>query len=649
MHNERCPACKEAVEKMLRAIYGTVHRNFRISLGTMPEDYAGHPAHPALVGIHSELQKSRGHTDFVRAGYIDADFFVPDPGFVVEFDESQHFTPQRKIALERYPADKSIRFDRNRWIALCDSVHAHDNDPPYRDEQRAWYDTLRDFLPEIKGFQPTVRLYAGERDWCRMDPEKEEDRVVFKKYISESQKHTIIEILFDPNPKFARVIIAGPWEGNVIRAKTLMEDIIQKWPTQDRVAFFVTPGAFLRFPWPEQFPAPEDNLHPFEECLTLLRDAARKCCDQFLDEKLRADLSHHADYLTVGIDSEDKRKKNGYQVEFVALVDLKTNQYFWTGKSYPDSPQQHRLIRVSDLSSHFIHLPIGNAMVLGCHDLKMFSNRGRTAAGTVQENTWRKTAHQEIDQLIAREKPIIILQHPHTTDRYGSWYAEWNELASRCPPEVMYISAGLYYHYGKECRSSLADVRKNTRCGTSIDFVIHQDCAHQDNVLIMEDPREKFSPANAEKKIPAEHHRGYRHEFECLIETYRQMAGSLFQKGGTSSKENYIVKIKKTPPGVMYYFCHFPRDKKFSIELNVNKTRAPQFESTIRDLKQKQFERLPDSTFWEQKTKDATWLRLQFFYPDDAPSLTVVQGMFDLIDQSYPKILRDEKLIQGNS
>ena len=125
--------------------------------------------------------------------------------------------------------------------------------------------------------------------------------------------------------------------------------------------------------------------------------------------------------------------------------------------------------------------------------------------------------------------------------------------------------------------------------------------------------------------------------------TYKEIAGSNFRSGGTSSKENYIVKIKKTPPGVLYYFCHFPRDKKFSIELNVNTSRAPQYTSTIENLSYKGFKRLPNPMFKEQKTKDVTWLRLQFFYPDDTPPLTVVQGMFDLIDQSYPDILCDEK------
>ena len=45
-----------------------------------------------------------------------------------------------------------------------------------RDEQRAWYDTLRDLVPSIKGLRPTVRLYARDRAWCSLDPDSKEDR-----------------------------------------------------------------------------------------------------------------------------------------------------------------------------------------------------------------------------------------------------------------------------------------------------------------------------------------------------------------------------------------------------------------------------------------------------------------------------------------
>ena len=58
-------------------------------------------------------------------------------------------------------------------------MKAVDNDPPYRDEQRAWYDSLRDFLPIMVGLQPTVRIYMGKFRWCSLDPQKESDIATF--------------------------------------------------------------------------------------------------------------------------------------------------------------------------------------------------------------------------------------------------------------------------------------------------------------------------------------------------------------------------------------------------------------------------------------------------------------------------------------
>ncbi len=64
-------------------------------------------------------------------------------------------------------------------MALCEHHGARDNDPPFRDEQRAWYDTLRDLVPTISGIEPTVRLYARDQAWCSLDPDYSEDRARF--------------------------------------------------------------------------------------------------------------------------------------------------------------------------------------------------------------------------------------------------------------------------------------------------------------------------------------------------------------------------------------------------------------------------------------------------------------------------------------
>ncbi|MDD4454378.1 MAG: hypothetical protein PHI67_03560 [Candidatus Methanomethylophilaceae archaeon] len=186
-HDERCRKCKDTIQAMLEKIYGSVTPGYRIALGTLPEDYVDTPLYPALADIYRALRQYRGFEKFVRADYVEADFFIPDPGFVVEFDESQHFTKPRLIALEHYPAAMQAGYSVPRWKELCAALDRRDNDPPYRDEQRAWYDTLRDFLPEIKGYLPTVRLYAREMVWCSLDPEEPGDVERFRKFLEEKR------------------------------------------------------------------------------------------------------------------------------------------------------------------------------------------------------------------------------------------------------------------------------------------------------------------------------------------------------------------------------------------------------------------------------------------------------------------------------
>ena len=177
-HSERCPECKIRVRELLERIYGTCLQNHRFSWPAHLSFYAGTSIFPALRKVATALEAYRGFgfEDFVRAKTVaPCDFWVPDPGFIVEFDESQHFTIPRKMVLSAYPDDHPMGFSRDRWIALCEKHNARDNDPPYRDEQRAWYDTLRDLIPSLEGLQPTVRIYASDYAWCSLDPDSSND------------------------------------------------------------------------------------------------------------------------------------------------------------------------------------------------------------------------------------------------------------------------------------------------------------------------------------------------------------------------------------------------------------------------------------------------------------------------------------------
>jgi len=180
---ERCPKCKETIKELLERVYGEVKQNYKFEVGARLEDFLNTPCYDKLKEIYEALQNYRGFKEFVKATTLpNCDFFIPNPGFIVEFDESQHFTLPRKIALEIYPDELELGFNRGKWIALCEKINARDNDRrvPFRDEQRAWYDALRDFLPLVKGLKPTVRLFAGDFAWCRFNHDAP-DIAIFRK------------------------------------------------------------------------------------------------------------------------------------------------------------------------------------------------------------------------------------------------------------------------------------------------------------------------------------------------------------------------------------------------------------------------------------------------------------------------------------
>ena len=185
-HSERCKKCKVRIYELLCSSFGEVMKNYNLHLPARLEDYSNLSYFQSLSKIYKFLQECRGYYNFVRAKHLSrADFFVVNPGFIVEFDESQHFTAQRKIALELYSSSLMLGFDRNKWITLCEKMNKHDNDRNciYRDEQRAWYDTLKDMAPDILGLRPTTRLYAKNLAWCKLDPSSKKDQDLFKEVL----------------------------------------------------------------------------------------------------------------------------------------------------------------------------------------------------------------------------------------------------------------------------------------------------------------------------------------------------------------------------------------------------------------------------------------------------------------------------------
>ena len=170
VHSAHCRACKERVREMLTAIYGECRVNHQFPWPARPEEYANTPIGDSLWQIRTALGEWRSQPHFIKSALMPpCDFFISAPPFILEFDESQHFTPARAIALSLYPKTIPLGFSRLRWQELCREINAHDDRPLDRDERRAWYDTLRDLAPAVHGFAPTIRLYDAQYAWCSLD------------------------------------------------------------------------------------------------------------------------------------------------------------------------------------------------------------------------------------------------------------------------------------------------------------------------------------------------------------------------------------------------------------------------------------------------------------------------------------------------
>jgi len=477
-HDERCPKCKEIVKAILERVHGEVVQNYRFEIGTLPENFKDTQHYGKLTEIYKALQDLRGFKDFVRAITLpNCDFFMPDSRFILEFDESQHFTLPRRIALEQYPKELALGFDRKRWIDLCKRIDSKDNDPPYRDEQRAWYDTLRDFLPELKGLKPTARIFAKDFEWCSLDPENPSDVERFNSLMKRSHQSFGMEVREDPNPFLARVIITREWDGNLGAARRLLSNVYEKWPRNTKVKFLVTCGGFLQFDWPVSMSPMDigDNKYPKNKIVNSLAEEAMKCAKYVTGNGLGEKLGELTDYLTLGVDSHKEKVSTTQNyisqphVELVILVDLKRNRFYWTGKSYPTSSQQAGLVRISDLNTHFFDLNgVGKTMVLGCHDLTMFNPRSKNAKG------WRMKVNEQFKELSRKEKPICVLHHPHTTVKTRTWLNAWSCLRKTLLSVKQYAGAGRYFESDRD-RSDwdpLNDVLESTKCGNTMDFIV---------------------------------------------------------------------------------------------------------------------------------------------------------------------------------
>ncbi len=279
-----------------------------------------------------------------------------------------------------------------------------------------------------------------------------------------------MKIRKDAAPSIGRIIVCSDWKGNARDAAKVLSDVCDSYPEGVRTRFLIACGGFVSFDMPSRFRGM--GVKDTESGLVdgVISEGERTV-NSFLTPELVRKLKSHTDYVSFGVDSfkslvsTTNTHISEMHVELVVVVDLGNGSYHWTGKSYPSSGQEDSLIRIPGLQSHFIQSDFGKIMVLGCHDLSVFNNRGMERAGE-----WRRSIKAGLRELARKEEPVIVLQHPHVTDTHKTWYNSWTNLERLTPSVKEYAGAGRYYREGG-ARADLNEVLEKTRKGNTVDFI----------------------------------------------------------------------------------------------------------------------------------------------------------------------------------
>ncbi|MFA7468131.1 MAG: hypothetical protein WCY82_07690 [Desulfotomaculaceae bacterium] len=142
-----------------------------------PENFGRH--FKDRINIYNKLGGDSSILKNLKSGRkLSPDAYFPPPlGFIFEFDELQHFTSFKRIALENYPQKLSYGFEIEKYIGYCkqySDAALRKGPGGYRKPtkefqfnngraaQRAFFDAFRDIQPTIFGLNPTVRIAEFE-------------------------------------------------------------------------------------------------------------------------------------------------------------------------------------------------------------------------------------------------------------------------------------------------------------------------------------------------------------------------------------------------------------------------------------------------------------------------------------------------------
>lgn len=259
----------------------------------------------------------------------------------------------------------------------------------------------------------------------------------------------------------ARLVTRGRPPGRWQDAEQMLFKCLrEQWPRGLRSKFLLLPGGFVLAEWPERWSgrfgwaSRPCDIHPLVE-------HGQYAVDKLMTDRVVEQAALSVDVVVIGVDLIAHPTTNVY-AELIALYDVNTRTVAFTGKSLPRS-NQRTLVRVVDLETHFLSIGGERVLVLGCHDLNLFSPRGRAVQkphGRLQE------IRREMDERLRRFQPTVVLQLPHGTDTPGTWRAAWNALTKQAPSIRAWASGISYFRVGDASpRATLAQVLAATHGG----------------------------------------------------------------------------------------------------------------------------------------------------------------------------------------
>lgn len=259
-------------------------------------------------------------------------------------------------------------------------------------------------------------------------------------------------------PSIGRIVVKGPARMSPAEGRRILKRTFgSHWPPGKKVKFLITPGGFLEIAarireqgncgW-------GSNVSDIKPFIAVAETQVKK----MLPEDVIKAAKDKTKILTIGVDVflEDDR-----HAELVAVFDVgKRKIVRWTGKSYPVLSQERSLVQVADLRSHFLRIVGERTMILGCHDLNIFSPR---AWKNQKPSSHRRRRCSDMRKMAKRFKPTVVLQHPHTTDTPRIWRQAWLAIQNDYP-SVKTWASGICYHNNRERRRAPLDsVLKGTR------------------------------------------------------------------------------------------------------------------------------------------------------------------------------------------